>query len=113
MEPETASNGESTALGARILLADDATNERAALAQFLRRAGYTIIEADGGKAAIEHLQNREVDSLLLDLDMPVVDGFDVLGYLQKHRRGLPVILLSGMPLDQIQQHIHGLPNQEL
>jgi len=32
---------------------------------------------------------------------------------RKHRRSLPVILLSGMPLDQIQQHIHGLPNAEL
>ncbi len=118
MESEPATTGastagESTAPIARILLADDSANERAALAQYLRRIGYAIIEAGDGKAAIDHLQNHEVDSLLLDLDMPVADGFDVLGYLQKHRRGLPVILLSGMPLDQIQENIHSLPVQEL
>jgi CheY-like chemotaxis protein len=113
MESEAATTGKSTAPGTRVLLADDSANERAALAQYLRRLGYTIIETSDGKATIEHLQTHEVDSLLLDLDMPVADGFDVLGYLQKHRRGLPVILLSGMPLDQIQQHIHGLPVREL
>jgi hypothetical protein len=37
----------------------------------------------------------------------------VLTYLQKHRRGLPVILLSGMPIDQIELNMHGLPQQEL
>ena len=72
-----------------------------------------VDEAGDGSTALEHLKNREVDILLLDLQMPGLDGFDVLTYLQKHRRGLPVILLSGMPVDQIQQNIHGLPSQEL
>src|SRR5262249_14605597 len=79
----------------------------------LRRMGYEVAEASDGRATIEHLKAHEVDGLLLDLNMPSVDGFDVLGYLQTHRRGLPVVLLSGMPLDQIQQHIHGLPSREL
>jgi len=37
----------------------------------------------------------------------------VLGYLQEHRRALPVILLSGMPLHQIQHKMHNLPTREL
>jgi DNA-binding response OmpR family regulator len=45
--------------------------------------------------------------------MPDVDGFEVLGYLQQHRRALPVILLSGMPLNKIQHKIHTLPSPEL
>ena len=97
----------------RLLVADDSQFERSALAQYLRRMGYEVSEAGDGRATIEHLQSHEVDGLLLDLNMPSVDGFHVLSYLQKHRRGLPVILLSGMPLDQIQQHIHGLPQHEL
>ena len=40
-------------------------------------------------------------------------GFEVLRYLQKHRRGLPVVLLSGMPVDEIQYNMHGLPTHEL
>ena len=41
------------------------------------------------------------------------DGFDVLTYLQGHRKSLPVILLSGMPVDEIQHEMHRLPNREL
>ena len=84
-----------------------------ALGHFLRRSGYSVDEVADGAAALEHLKNREVDILLLDLQMPGVDGFEVLAHLQKNRRGLPVILLSGMPLDQIQQNIHGLPTHAL
>jgi two-component system response regulator QseB len=84
-----------------------------ALAHYLRRQGYDVDEVGDGQSAIDHLKNREVDVLMLDLQMPDVDGFDVLSYLQEHRRGLPVLLLSGMPVDQIQQKIHGLPTQEL
>lgn len=113
MESELASTEELTEPGAKLLVADDSTNERSALAQYLRRMGYQVSEAGDGRAAIDHIQNHEIDALLLDLNMPVADGFDVLGYLQKHRRSLPVILLSGMPLDQIQQQIHGLPKAEL
>jgi len=97
----------------RILLVDDSPVERMALGHFLRRAGYQVDEAEDGRSALAHLQNRESDILLLDLQMPGISGFEVLTYLQKHRRGLPVILLSGMPIDQIELNMHGLPQQEL
>jgi CheY-like chemotaxis protein len=99
--------------GPRLLLCDDSPVERMALGHYLRRAGYEVDEAGDGQTAISQLQNREVDAILLDLQMPGMNGFDVLSYLQKHRKGLPVVLLSGMPLDQIQQEIHGLPSREL
>src|SRR5438094_10049296 len=111
MEPEA--NGTGVYRGPRILLCDDSPVERMALGHYLRRSGYEVDEAGDGETAISQLQNREVDAVLLDLQMPGVSGFEVLGYLQKHRRALPVILLSGMPLDQIQQEIHGLPSREL
>ena len=97
----------------RVLLADDSPVERMALAHYLRRHGYSVDEVGDGESALNHLKNREVHAMLLDLQMPGTDGFDVLRYLQKHRRGLPVVLLSGMPLDQIQQEMHGLPTPEL
>jgi CheY-like chemotaxis protein len=97
----------------RILLVDDSPVERMAMAHYLRRAGYLVDEAGDGESAINQLKNREINSLLLDLQMPGMSGFDVLSYLQKHRRSLPVILLSGMPLDQIQQEMHDLPTREL
>jgi CheY-like chemotaxis protein len=97
----------------RILLCDDSPVERLALAHFLRQSGYAVDEAGDGESAILHLKHRPVDLVLLDLHMPQVDGFEVLGYLQEHRRALPVVLLSGMPLHRIQNRIHGLPSHEL
>ena len=98
---------------AKILLADDSAVERLALATFLRRQGYDVDECADGRSTIAYLQDNEIDLLLLDLQMPNVDGFEVLNYLQKHRRGLPVLLLSGMPVDLIQLKMHGLSHQEL
>jgi len=97
----------------RVLLVDDSSAERVPLAHILRRCGYAVEEVGDGDAAILHLKHRQVDAVLLDLHMPGVDGFEVLSYLQEHRRALPVVLLSGMPLDRIQHKIHSLPTPEL
>ncbi|MDB5173264.1 MAG: response regulator [Phycisphaerales bacterium] len=100
-------------LHSRILLCDDSQIERHALAHFLRNSGFAVDEADDGDAAIAHLKEKACDLILLDLNMPGADGFAVLGYLQEHRRALPVILLSGMPLNRIQHKMHNLPTPEL
>ena len=99
--------------GPRLLIVDDSPVERMALAHLLRRSGYRVDEAADGESALGHLKLRPVDLLLLDLNLPDVDGFGVLTYLQKHRPGLPVVLLSGMPLDQIQHKMARLPTPEL
>jgi CheY-like chemotaxis protein len=98
----------------QLLVADDSPIQRKAICSFLRGRGYDVAEASDGQETLLHLQQCEVDLLLLDLQMPHVDGFEVLQYLQRHRQGLPVILVSGMPVDEIQRsmqrrHQHDLP----
>src|SRR5215212_6615932 len=97
----------------RLLLADDSPIERLALAHYLRANGYRVDEAGDGTSALYFLKNRPVDLLLLDLQMPDIDGFDVLNYVSEHRRALPVILLSGMPPDEIQDKINSLRERSL
>ena len=99
--------------GPTLLLCDDSPVERLALAHYLRGAGYRVDEAGDGESALNHLKHRKVDLVLLDLQMPDVDGFDVLNYIHEHRRALPVILLSGMPPDQIQHKMERLTKPEL
>jgi CheY-like chemotaxis protein len=98
---------------ARVLLADDSVVEREALAHLLRQAGYQVDEADDGEAAILFLKRQLPDLLLLDLQMPGTDGFGVLSYIQKQKKDFPVILLSGLPPDQIQKSMHRLPSRDL
>ncbi len=96
-----------------ILLCDDSAIERSSIARWLQSSGYMVHEAEDGEAALEMLRELQVDLVLLDLNMPQVDGFGVLTYLQEHRRSLPVIVLSGMQPNKIQNGIHKLPTHEL
>ncbi len=100
-------------VGAKLLLCDDSPIERLALAHYLRAAGYKVDEAADGNSALQFLKHRRVDLLLLDLEMPDTDGFDVLNYLDEHRRGLPVILLTGMNPDLIQGKMYSLRSHSL
>ena len=100
-------------LGPKLLLCDDSPIERLALAHYLRSAGYSVDEVGDGGSALQYLKHRDVDLLLLDLEMPDVDGFEVLNYVQQHRRALPVILLSGMVPDEIQGKMDHLHKPEL
>jgi DNA-binding response OmpR family regulator len=97
----------------RLLICDDSPIERLALAHFLRNNDFSIDESADAESAVQLLQLRPIDLLILDLQMPGKDGFHVLAYLQKHRPGLPVILLSGMPIEEIQDRVHFLPSREL
>ena len=97
----------------RILVCDDSPPERTALAEILRRQGYDVDEAADGASALLLLKAPTHDLLLLDLQMPNVDGFDVLAYVQRHRPELPVVLLSGLPPDEIGDGMQRLPVPEL
>lgn len=97
----------------RLLMCDDSPTERTSLAQILRRQGYEVDEAADGAAALLLLKTRPYDLLLLDLQMPGVDGFDVLAHVQRHHPDLPVVVLSGLPPDDIGDGLHRLPHHEL
>src|ERR1700683_4816030 len=97
----------------RLLICDDSPLERLALSHFLRRHEFNVDEAADSESAMQLLQLRPVDLIILDLQMPGKDGFSVLAYIQAHRPGLPVILVSGMPVEDIGDKIHLLPSREL
>ena len=94
-------------------MCDDSPIESLAVAHYLRGSGYSVEVSMDAESTVEFLQHRPIDLLILDLQMPGKDGFYVLKYLQKNRPGLPVILLSGMPIDEIQEHIRQLPSRQL
>jgi CheY-like chemotaxis protein len=96
-----------------ILLVDDSALERNALARLLRDAGYAVTEAAGGAEALERIRSMPPQIVLLDLQMPGTDGFDVLTSLHASNPGLPVIVLSGLPPRDIQRSIQRLPGRSL
>lgn len=99
--------------GHRILLCDDSRGERAALANYLRKAGYEVDETATGNSAIQALKTSHIDIVLLDLHMPDGDGFKVLNYVYEHRQALPVVLLTGLGPEAIEQKMLQMRLQEL
>ena len=85
------------ATGARILVADDDQQMRRLLKMVLEREGYVVEEARDGLDALEHVETHPPDLVLLDVDMPRLDGFGVLQELRArvNTASLPVVMLTG------------------
>jgi two-component system response regulator PilR (NtrC family) len=85
--------------GNRILIVDDDEATLTALAGLLELEGYSAEKARNGKEALEKLSAGAVDLILLDLKMPVMDGWQFLTERAKDvsARETPVVLLSGLP----------------
>lgn len=79
-----------------ILIADDRPSSRELLRLILERAGYEVVEAEDGEAALDRARAQTPDLILLDLQMPVLDGYQVLAALRNEPRfqTLPVLALT-------------------
>ena len=79
-----------------ILVVDDVPAMAEQYAYDLRRiAGYEVIVAADGRQALERLGGEAVDCILLDLEMPGMDGFEVLRALEHRGSEIPVIVYTG------------------
>ncbi|HEY6447154.1 MAG TPA: response regulator [Acidobacteriaceae bacterium] len=65
-----------------ILIADDRPSSRELLRTVLERAGYEVVEAEDGEAALEQAHTHHPDLILLDLQMPRLDGYGVMERLR-------------------------------
>lgn len=84
----------------QILIVDDEEVNRAVLGEIFRKEaeGYELIEAENGKEAIAQIQSSEnLVLILLDVAMPIMNGFKVLDYMKEHglMAKIPVILITG------------------
>lgn len=79
-----------------ILIADDRASSRELLRLVLARAGYEVIEAEDGQQALERARAASPDLILLDLQMPQLDGYGVLAELRREARfeKLPILALT-------------------
>ncbi|MBP7701972.1 MAG: response regulator transcription factor [Phenylobacterium sp.] len=78
---------------AKILIADDDPHIRQLLAFALEKAGFEVIEAEDGEAALTQAQAAAPDLLVLDLNMPRLNGLDVCRQLRA-KGELPILILS-------------------
>ena len=80
---------------ATMIIVDDVESNRVILTQFFKE-DYTVLEACNGREALQIIENQPVDIILLDLVMPVMDGFELLALLKKNEKyvNIPVVVMT-------------------
>ena len=79
----------------RILIAEDEANLRLVLQKELERLGYRVHAAPDGEAALRKLEESNVDVMLCDINMPRIDGMEVLRRVHERPNPPEVIMLTG------------------
>ncbi len=77
-----------------ILVADDKESMRRNIRDLLEPIGYNVHQAENGEAAIRIFSNIEPDLVILDINMPDMNGLDVLERLKVRNKGVPIIVFT-------------------
>jgi DNA-binding response OmpR family regulator len=94
--PPDAVVGEGRGNGACVLLVEDEEQLRRVMKDLLQREGYTVAEARDGIQALDEVDRHAPDVIILDLNLPGLDGYGVLAQLRSRpaTREIPVMVLT-------------------
>jgi DNA-binding NtrC family response regulator len=93
---------------AKVLVIDDAPIVRTLLDMLLRQQGYDVILADNGWKGLQLYRQEHPDVILLDLNMPELDGVTVLKQIRSVDLKQPVIVLTGDGTPETEQQVRAL-----
>ena len=93
----------------RVLVADDDASSRLLLVEFLTRAGLQVTTAEDGEQAVQAARTQAPDLILIDLNMPVLQGDEAACMLAREPKtsGIPIIVVSATDKDQVYPEIKG------
>ena len=77
-----------------VLVIDDDPDMRQVLSDFLRRSGYRVVEAANGQEGIFAAECEPIDAVILDKEMPGMNGLDVLSFFRHRCPRLPIIFIT-------------------
>ena len=91
-----------------ILVVDDELGVTQFRTEALAVKGYSVVQAEDGEQAYAHVRNPDCRMLLLDLQMPRLNGFELLERMKKEGIDLPVIIMTGLR-DLSEEALRALP----
>ncbi len=88
---------------AKVLIVDDSPAMRVTLRRHLTNAGYEVVEADDGTVGLQRALQLDVQLLIVDVNMPVMGGFEMLEALRKvpGKEQIPAVVLSAESSDRM------------
>jgi two-component system sensor histidine kinase RpfC len=81
----------------RLLVAEDSNINRYLISETLNRAGYQVMMHENGQSALEQLQKEQIDMAILDMQMPMLTGIDIVKHVRKNHginQSMPIIILT-------------------
>ncbi len=82
----------------KILIVDDIVINRVLLTELVKKLGYSYAQAGNGKEAIAKVENNEIDLILMDIEMPVMNGIETTNHIRKKMDApysqMPIIALT-------------------
>ena len=87
----------------KVLLAEDTEDLRVLVLMYLRRTGVSVITAENGAQAIEHIAREPFDLVLMDIQMPGMDGLVAMRHLQQTRYSVPVVAITANAMQNDQE----------
>ncbi|WP_156169062.1 tetratricopeptide repeat-containing hybrid sensor histidine kinase/response regulator [Kordia jejudonensis] len=88
-----------------ILVVDDNKINRVVTKRILKSKGYQCDVAEDGSEAIEKVQNNTYDLILMDINMPKIDGIEATKQIRQQKINIPIIALTAVEEDQIKDKI--------
>jgi PAS domain S-box-containing protein len=88
---------------AKILVVDDDPRNLFAVEEMLRAPGIEIVTAESGEAALRHVLKDDFAAILLDVQMPGMDGYEVAGLIRNRQRSsrVPILFLTAFNKDDL------------
>lgn len=110
VEPKKEKSESPSMLGKNILLAEDNVINQFVAKSFLQAWGVNLKIVNNGKEAIEHLEMNHVDLVLMDLQMPEMDGYEASRQIRQMKdglfKGLPIIALTASSKYEVSEQYH-------
>ncbi|WP_082670959.1 response regulator [Chloracidobacterium thermophilum] len=94
----------------RVLLVDDDQAVLQIVSKWLSRYQdtFTIITAEHGRGALDILMHQPVDVVVTDLQMPVMDGFELIAHLLSEQVHIPIIIMTAMVVSAVENRLQGV-----
>ena len=90
-------------MSATILIIEDQAPVRKLVRQVLEDAGYQVCEASNGREGFERFQAQPVDLVITDLEMPEMNGLEVISALTQAFMDVKIFAMSGVSSDDLQK----------
>ncbi len=94
-------------LGQTILLAEDVETNRIIIRAFLENSNLILLEAENGKQALDVVQHTLVDLIFMDIQMPVMSGYEAIDILRSDHnlQNIPIVALTASDMVEEREHL--------